>query len=224
MFSLAISSNFHTFNPPQPQWSTDLWNTRPYNVSVFRTSIPITMSYSWNFPHPYRHSPFLFQDYHNLSTQPSWRQRCKKYCPSMNMKPQTEFLDGLATRESMIPRIQNWGHQYLQIHPLCICKQHVPHFLLSLLFIKYWKNPGKIPKRILQIKWIIHSIPEKKHLRYYFDITQSKYLHLDGSPIHSNPWNTSTYQNSFSCFHLFRSLPQTRKLMWRSSKSMPTRI
>ena len=68
-----------------------------------------------------------------------------------------------------------------------------PHLLLNFLLIKYRNNPGKIPKRILQIQWIIHSIPEKRHLWYYFDVTQSKYLHLNGFPTHWNPWYTSTY-------------------------------
>ena len=48
-----------------------------------------------------------------------------------------------------------------------------PCLLLNFLFIKYRKNPGKIPKRILQIQWTFHSIPEKKPLRYYFDVAQS---------------------------------------------------
>ena len=58
------------------------------------------------------------------------------------------------------------------------------HLLLNFLLIKYRKNSAKIPKQILQMQWIIHYIPEKKHLCYYFDVTQSKYLHLDGSPTH----------------------------------------
>ena len=53
--------------------------------------------------------------------------------------------------------------------------------LLNFLFIKYQRNPAKIPKRILQRQWVIHSVPKKKHLWYYFDISQSKHLHLDGS-------------------------------------------
>ena len=48
-----------------------------------------------------------------------------------------------------------------------------PYLLLNFLFIKYRKSPGKIPKRILKIQWTFHSIPEKKHLQYYFDVTQS---------------------------------------------------
>ena len=56
------------------------------------------------------------------------------------------------------------------------------HLLLNFLLIKYRNNPGKIPKRILQIQWIIHSTSKRKHSWYYFDVTQSKYLHLDGSP------------------------------------------
>ena len=40
--------------------------------------------------------------------------------------------------------------------------------------------------------WIIHSIPEKRHLWYYFGITQSKYLNLGGSLTHWNPRYIST--------------------------------
>ena len=58
------------------------------------------------------------------------------------------------------------------------------HLLLNFLFIKYWRNPEKISKCIIQTQWTIHSIPEKKHLGYYFDITQLKYLQFNGSPTH----------------------------------------
>ena len=34
-------------------------------------------------------------------------------------------------------------------------------------------------------------------LWYYFDISQSKHLHLESSLTHWNPWNTSTYHNPF---------------------------
>ena len=66
-------------------------------------------------------------------------------------------------------------------------------------------------------KHIIHSIPKKNHLWY-----QSEYLHLNCFPAHWNLCNTSTYCNPFPCFHNFRNLPQSRKLLKRSLKSMPT--
>ena len=59
-----------------------------------------------------------------------------------------------------------------------------PYLLQNFLLIKYRKNPGKIPKQFCQTQWIIHSIPEKRHLWYYVDVTQSKYLHLDDSSAH----------------------------------------
>ena len=58
------------------------------------------------------------------------------------------------------------------------------NLLLNFLFIKYRKNSGKIPKPTLQIQWIIHSIPEKKHLWFYINVPQSKNLHLYSSPTH----------------------------------------
>ena len=81
-----------------------------------------------------------------------------------------------------------------------------PHLLLNFLFIKYPKNPTKIPKRILQIQWIIYSIPEKKHLWYYFDVAQSKYLHLDGSPTHTE--FSGTYSHIMTIFPLFLLLQE----------------
>ena len=104
--------------------------------------------------------------------------------------PNTESPDGLA----FFP-INSWRGDIRNL----FCKSEIgdtdtfkfifdnnmsPHLLLNFLLIKYRNNPGKIPKRILQIQWIIHSIPKKKHLWYYFDVTQSKYLRLDGSPTH----------------------------------------
>ena len=79
------------------------------------------------------------------------------------------------------------------------------HLLLYFLLIKYQRNPSKIAKRILQTQWTIHSIPEKKHLWYYFSITQSKYLHLDNSRNCWNSWNTSTYYEPLPNFHSFRN-------------------
>ena len=96
-------------------------------------------------------------------------------------------------------------------------KSKFHHLLPNFLFIKYWRNPGIILKQILQTQWIIHSMSEKKHLSYYFDMTQSKYLHLDGSLTRWNPWNMSTYYEPFPYFYSFRKLLQSRKLLKRSS-------
>ena len=59
-----------------------------------------------------------------------------------------------------------------------------PYFLLNFLFIKYHKYSTKVPRNILQTQWVIHSIPGKKYTWYYFDISQSKHLYLDGSHTH----------------------------------------
>ena len=93
-----------------------------------------------------------------------------------------------------------------------------PHLLLNFLFIKYWRNPTKIPKCILQIQWIIHSIPEKKHLWYYFDVTQSKYLHLDGSPNHWILWYTFTYHSNFPLFLLLQEPSTAAKVTAENSE------
>ena len=76
--------------------------------------------------------------------------------------------------------------------------------------------PGKISKEILQTQWIILSIPDKKHIWYDFDITQSKCLHLHGSPTRQNSRNTSTY------YDLNRNIrPRSQKLLNKASKSSP---
>ena len=72
---------------------------------------------------------------------------------------------------------------------------------------------------LLNFLFWIHSIHEKKHLWYYFNITQSKYFHSDGFSTHWNPWNTSTYCEPFPYYQSFRNLPQSQKLLKRFSKS-----
>ena len=105
----------------------------------------------------------------------------------------TESLDGLAffSISSWTGYIQHLFHKSeigdtdtFKFIVFAFGNNMSPHLLLNFLFIKYRKNPTKIPKGILQIQWIIHSTSEKKHLWYYFDVSQSKYLHLDGSPTH----------------------------------------
>ena len=115
------------------------------------------------------------------------------------------------------------------------------HLLLNFVFIKHRENYGKIPKRILKMLVIIYSIPEKKHLRYYFDVTLSKYLHLDGSPTRLNPWNTWTYyvtspvftlsvtfhnrQNNFSWEEIFlRTIPELMGVILQRAREMTIRI
>ena len=99
-------------------------------------------------------------------------------------------------------------------------KNMFPHLLLTSLFIKYQKNPTKIPKPILQIQWIIHSIPEKKHFWYYFDVTQSKYLHLDGSATHWILWYTFTYHDNFPLFLTPLGTFHSRQIYCRKFKSL----
>ena len=54
----------------------------------------------------------------------------------------------------------------------------------------------------------------KRRICYYFDITQSKYIHLDGSPTRWNPWSISTYYDPSPVFTLSRTFP-SHKNHWR---------
>ena len=87
-------------------------------------------------------------------------------------------------------------------------------------------NTGRILLRFLNESskhgWSFIPSLRKKYLWYYFDITESKYLHLDVFPTRWNPWNTSIYHDSFPYFHFFRNLPQSQKLLKRSLKSSPS--
>ena len=59
-----------------------------------------------------------------------------------------------------------------------------PRVLLDLLFLKYRSSPNKLPKRINQIHWIVQAIPHKSHSWYYYDISEKRLLHLNGTPHH----------------------------------------
>ena len=56
-------------------------------------AILIATKSSWYFPYPYRYLRlFYFRITNKSSTQPSWKQRYKKYYPSLNMKPQGSII------------------------------------------------------------------------------------------------------------------------------------
>ena len=100
-----------------------------------------------------------------------------------------------------------------------------PYLLLNFLFIKYRKSPGKIPKRILKIQWTFHSIPEKKHLQYYFDVTQSNIslkplVHINISrplPLFLFLQEPSTITKRF-----LKSIPMKISMTWTSVTSSTT--
>ena len=152
---------------------------------------------SWFFPLPIQIFPFLFQDYQHIVHIAFLKAEMQKILSLSDHEASalhtsiTEFPDGLAFFPicSWPGDIQHLLHKSkigdtgtFKFILFAFGDNMSPHLLLNFLFIKYQKNLGKIPKHILQIQWIIHSIPKKKHLRYYFNVTQSKYLHLDGSP------------------------------------------
>ena len=123
--------------------------------------------------------PFLFQDYQHIVHTAFLKAEMQKilslydYEASALHTSNTESLDGLAFFPicSWPGYIQHLFHKSeigdtntfkLVLH--AFGNSMSPHLLLNFLFIKYRKNPSKIPKHIHQIQWIIHSIPEKKHL------------------------------------------------------------
>ena len=143
-------------------------------------AILIAATSSRYFTYPYRYSPFYFRITYKLSTQPSWRQRCKKILflsyheASKLHNSKTESLDSL----SFFP-INSWPGDIRNLFYkseigdtdtfkfilFAFGNSLSPHLLLNFLLIKYRNKPGKIPKRIFQIQWIIHSIPEKHTYR-----------------------------------------------------------
>ena len=146
----------------------------------------IAITSSWNFPHPYRHSPFLFQDYQQIVNTAFLKVEMQKILSlseheaSELQNANTESLDGLAFFPiNSWPRgIRNLFHKSgigdtdtFKFFLFAFGNNMSPHLLLNFLFIKYRKKPGIVPKRILQTKWFIHSIPENKTLmvllRYY---------------------------------------------------------
>ena len=88
MSSLAIGSHSHTFYPRQSHLSADFLTIRPCNVSVFRVySNPYCHNFFLEYPSLIQIPILCFRFTSKWSTQPSWRQRCKEYYPSLNMKP-----------------------------------------------------------------------------------------------------------------------------------------
>ena len=163
------------------------------------TVLIATTSSSCFFPYPEKYSPFLFQDYQHIVHKAFLKTEMQKILSFSDHEASalhasnTESLDGLA----FFPICSYPGDMQHLFHKSEIGYTNTfkfvlfafgnnmsPHLLLNFLFIKYRNNPTKIPKHILQIQWIIHSIPEKKHVWYYFNVSQSKYLHLDCSPTH----------------------------------------
>ena len=190
-------------------------------------TVLITSTSSFFVPLPIQIFPFWFRITSTLLT-PSWRQRCKKYSPSLIMKPQhstlptTECLDGLTffpicswpgDMQHLFHKSEIGDTETFKFVVFAFGNKMSPHLLMNFLFIKYRQNPAKIFKCIFQIQWISHSIPEKKHLCYYFDVTQSKYLRLDGSPTRWILWYTFTYHDNFPNQH-------QRRYQWHGPVSL----
>ena len=145
------------------------------------------VTFSCIVPFPYSCSSFLFQDYQQIVnttflkaeiqkiTIPLWTWSLR--APSFSIGS----LDGLAFSQINVwPRdIWNLFRKFELATPISSYSSslHLETTYYPLIcswiffFSKYWKNPAKLPKRILQEQWAIHSVPQKEH---YFDISQSK--------------------------------------------------
>ena len=106
------------------------------------------------------------------------------------------------------------------VHLETICPLYL---LLNFLFIKYLKNSGNIPKRILQTHGIIHSIHKENTmvlLRYYL----MKISPFEWFPYPLKPMEHINIPQSLPVFLIFGEPSQSRTLLKRSSKSMQTKI
>ena len=142
--------------------------------TIWQSSVPQLLPGS--FPYPYKYLPFYFRITNTLSFSKAETQKIlslSDHEASALHISNTESLDGLAFFPicSWPADIQHLFHKSeigdtntfkLVLH--AFGNSMSPHLFLNFLFFKYRKNPSKIPKRIHQIQWIIHSIPEKKHL------------------------------------------------------------
>ena len=179
IFSLATGSNFHRFHPCHPQWSTDFPTFRPYIISLFYVySNPHYHNFFLVFPLPIQIFLFVFQNYQQFVNTAFLKTEMQRI-PSLSDHEaaelhncNTESLDGLAffPINSWPADIRNLFHKSepsdistFKFIVFAFDSNISPHLFLNFLLIKYRKNPGKIPKRILPIQLIMHSIPEKKH-------------------------------------------------------------
>lgn len=167
-------------------------------------AIIIATTSSCPFYHPYRYPTtplllfFYFLDYQQIANAAFLRTEMKKILslsehePSELHNSNTESHEGIsffsnkfmARRHPIsLPQIWIWWHQYLQIYTLFVWKQHVPPFApefpLHQIPQEPWQNSQTNPPNTVD-----YSIPEQKHLWYYFDVPQSKYLHLDDFSTH----------------------------------------
>lgn len=152
-------------------------------------AILIAIKYYWNFFRSYRYPPFCFRITNKLSTQSSWRQRCKKkkkkLCLSEHQTSEIQNFNTKCLDSIVFFPINSWpkifeissinpnlvtpissNSSFMHLETICPL-----YYLLNFFFIKYRKKSGKIAKRILQTHGIIHSIHKEKHFWYYFDIT-----------------------------------------------------
>ena len=159
----------------------------------------IATTSSWFSPLPIQIFSVIFQDYQHIVQTAFSKAEMQKILSLFDHEvsalhtSNSESLDGLAffpicswseNIRHLFHKSEIGGTGTFKFVLFAFGNNMPPHLLLNFFFIKYRKNPSKIPKCILQIQWMIHSIPEKKRLWYYFDVIQSKYLHLVGSPTH----------------------------------------
>ena len=169
------------------------------------------------YSNPYRHyifleSPFVvqilpffcFRITNKLITQ-SWRQMQRILSLSEHealelQNSNTESVDGLAFFPiNSWPRVIRTLFHKSEIGVTDTFKFILFAFGNNISPIYSWIFFSLNTRRILASfpnesskHWIIHSIPEKRHLWYYFGITQLKYLNLGGSLTHWNPRYIST--------------------------------
>ena len=142
-------------------------------------AIFVAITFPFNFSLLYRDTLF-FQDYRQIVNKAFLNAEMQKILSLSEQEAQElqnsnlESLDGFAfspinswTREIWIffhkSEIGDTDTLKLIFFAFSNNTFHL-YFLLNFLFIKYRKYPTKIPKRILQTQWVIHSIPDKKYI------------------------------------------------------------
>ena len=197
MFSLAIGLYFHTFSPHQAQWSADFWTNRLYNLSVFRIySNAYCHKIFLEYPSPIQVSPFLFQHYQQIVNTDFLKAEMQKILSlsehetSELQNSNTKSLDSLAFFPiNSLPRdIQNvfykseiFDTDTFKFVLFAFGSNMSSNLLLSFLFIKYRKNPDKIPKRILQTHHSFH--PKEKPLMVSIRISPFELLPCPLKPL-----------------------------------------